>query len=733
MAPPEVRCYGIRHHGPGSARALLAALRLFAPDVVLIEAPLDAAGMLTRIGAAGLEPPVALLGYVADDPRRAAFAPFAAFSPEWAAAAWAHRHGVPVRPIDLAWAHTLALDASARAEGGAPVDPIAELAAAAGDPDPERWWEDVVEHRAAGDPFAALAEAMTSVRALTDAATGLEALREATMRQQLRAAARSGAVRIAVVAGAWHVPVLDGSLLPVPSAQQDAALLRGLPKVKVTVTWVPWTHRRLAAATGYGAGVAAPGWYAHVHRHPAPATVGRWFAQAAHVMRAREVPVSPEHVVAATRLADALATLRGRPAPGLDEVDDAALAVIAEGRPAALTVVRDGLVVGDAIGFVPDDVPTVPLARDLTAQARAVRLKPEGLERVLELDLREARDLGRSRLLHRLWLLQIPWGIPAEGRNSVGTFRETWRLRWEPELDLLVIDASGRGTTVAAAAASAVCERAVGAAVPELAALVEAALLAGLDDAVPALLDQLARRAAGDTDVEHLMDALVPMARAARYGDVRATAGDVLAGVVDALALRVCAGLAPACAGRDDDAAAALVDRIAATQAALALLDHPARRVQWPDALERVSASGAVHGLLRGAATRLLLDDGRWDTAAVGRRLAQALGPGTPAAVGAAFVEGFLSGSGTVLVHDATLLGLVDDWLCTLSADMFTNTLPLLRRTFSTFDPAERRRLGELVAGRGDGRPASPFGWDLDPGRAASAEATVRLLLGVPA
>ena len=41
-----------------------------------------------------------------------------------------------------------------------------------------------------------------------------------------------------------------------------------LPKRKTALTWVPWTHSRLAAASGYGAGVTSPGWYHHLFTAP---------------------------------------------------------------------------------------------------------------------------------------------------------------------------------------------------------------------------------------------------------------------------------------------------------------------------------------------------------------------------------------------------------------------------------------------------------------------------------
>ena len=70
-----------------------------------------------------------------------------------------------------------------------------------------------------------------------------------------------------MVCGAWHAPALAG---PLPPAAADAALLRGLPKRKAALAWVPWTHSRLAAASGYGAGITSPGWYHHLFTAPRP-------------------------------------------------------------------------------------------------------------------------------------------------------------------------------------------------------------------------------------------------------------------------------------------------------------------------------------------------------------------------------------------------------------------------------------------------------------------------------
>ena len=80
-------------------------------------------------------------------------------------------------------------DAPGPAEPARPVDPIGELAAAAGYDDPERWWEDVVEHR--GMPaFEAIAEAMAAIREASPEDPE-DLVREAYMRTVLREVRRT--------------------------------------------------------------------------------------------------------------------------------------------------------------------------------------------------------------------------------------------------------------------------------------------------------------------------------------------------------------------------------------------------------------------------------------------------------------------------------------------------------------------------------------------------------------
>ncbi|GAA2366669.1 DUF5682 family protein [Streptomyces cuspidosporus] len=629
---------GVRHHGPGSARAVRAALDACGPAAVLIEGPPEGDALVGFAAEEGMRPPVALLAHAVGDPGQAAFWPLAEFSPEWVAIRWALSRGVPVRFIDLPAANSLAMavrtedrtedrtsdrtpdrtdgrtdeDPGPDPAGRLRVDPLGVLAETAGYDDPERWWEDVVEHRGVGTgapggvgapggigavagsdaaagsdavagsdaaagsdmagavaPFAALGEAMAALRAeYGHGGHEHDAVREAHMRLRLREARREFGDRVAVVCGAWHVPALAGRT----TATADRGLLKGLPKVRAELSWVPWTHRRLARHSGYGAGIASPGWYSHLF-HAEDRPLERWMTKVAGLLRAEDFAVSSAHVIEAVRLAETLAAVRGRPLAGLAETTDAVRAVLCEGSDVPLAIVHDRLVVGDVLGEVPESAPAAPLQRDLARTQRSLRLKPEAMERELELDLRKETDAARSRLLHRLRLLGVDWGTPAASRGSTGTFRETWRLRWEPELSVRVAEAGVWGTTVLSAATARAEAKAVDAtALGEVTELAERCLLAALPDALPVVMRALADRAALDADVGHLAQALPALVRSVRYGDVRGTDTAALAEVAMGLAERVLVGLPPACFGLDADGAAEMRGHLEAVHQAVGLL-----------------------------------------------------------------------------------------------------------------------------------------------------------------
>jgi hypothetical protein len=671
-----------------------------------------------------MKPPIALLAYATGEPSNAAFWPFAVFSPEWQALQWAAKNGVQARFCDLPAFNVLADQGIRTVREG---DPLSELAAAAGFDDTERWWDSVIESSSGADSFDAITEAMEALRETVpiDEET---AHREAYMRQVLRKTLKDGAERVAVVCGAWHAPALVGALGP---AAPDARILKGMSKVKTSLTWVPWTHSRLASASGYGAGITSPGWYHHLFTAN-DKTITRWLTKVARVLRDEDLPISSAHVIEAVRLADTLAAMRSRPLAGLSEVTEATRSVMCDGNDVLLDLITRRLVVGEALGAVPEETPTVPLEADLRARSKTLRLKQQAGAKTLDLDLRRDIDVERSQFLHRLGILEIDWGTPADSEvRSTGTFRETWALQWKPEFSVSVIEASLWGTTVAAAATSRVVSKInePDISLASLIGLLENSLLANLPAALSAVLESVKTVAALDHDVSHLMAALPTLTRTLRYGDVRGTDVSALVDVADSLLIRICTGLAVAVTGLDDPSAEEFREHLDKVHSAVMVRDDRDASARWLQAMAGVIDRDDVNGLLVGRLVRLLRDSGSITETAAAQRLSRALSVGSTPTAKAGWVDGFLGGGGLVLVHDRALLTLIDTWVRQLREQDFIDTLPLLRRTFGAFEAGERRAIGQAV--RGGRRVETTVETDARRGRAAMA--VVADILGVGA
>jgi len=673
-----------------------------------------------------MQPPVALLIYPPDTPQKAVYYPFTHFSPEWQALQYALQEKLPFRFMDLPQALQMAPATPKPAEttptdsqrtepestthavapavpesiqpepsnDTLPDDPLALLAQAAGYTNHEQWWEQQIEQRRdMRNLFEGILEAMTTLRADPTAKSESEALREAYMRQTIRAAQKEGYQRMAVVCGAWHAPVLVN---PGP-AKADATLLAGLKKVKTEATWIPWTNSRLSYRSGYGAGVNSPGWYEHLWTVPDRITI-RWLARAAHLLREQGLDASSANVIEAVRLSETLAALRDLPMPGLTELHEAIETVLCNGNATPMSLIRDKLEIGEKLGQVPAETPAVPLQRDLEAKQRRLRLKASTEIVTLDLDLRKETDRVRSQLLHQLRLLNIHWGELQRIGNKSGTFHEVWKLQWRVEFVIALIEANIWGNTIELATVAFVRHKAdTTQELPPITELLDSVILAELPAAVDHLLQEIQKRAAVSADVRHLMDSLPPLARVARYGNVRQTKVERIMPVIDGLFERIVIGLAGACASLDDDAAQQMVESIDKVQESVSVLNRDDQRIEWQKTLLLLMDKESIHGLLRGRCCRLLLEQNVLDEEELQRRTRLALSPAIPATQAAAWIAGVLRGNGLVVLHQDSLWRALDRWLCDLSAETFVTLLPILRRAFSHFQAPERRAMGEKV------------------------------------
>ena len=150
---------------------------------------------------------------------------------------------------------------------------------------------------------------------------------------------------------------------------------RGCRRPRSAMTWVPWTHSRLASASGYGAGIDVARLVPPPVHRARPTVVPRWLTKVAGLLRAEDLPVSSAHVIEAVRLAEALARCGAGRWPGSPR------SPTRPGRCSvtATTAARAGdprrLVVGERLGAVPDDdADRAAGARTCARQQRRLRL-----------------------------------------------------------------------------------------------------------------------------------------------------------------------------------------------------------------------------------------------------------------------------------------------------------------------------------------------------------------------
>lgn len=713
-----VHLLGIRHHGPGSCRNVLETLQTLKPDLILLEGPAEAEPLVHFVTHEQMKPPVALLAYQPDCPQHAVFYPFAEFSPEWQTLCYAVGNGIPLRFFDLPLTYAMPLEYPApeititeeeeeteteeeetqEAEEETAIqesftgDPFDYLAEAAGYTDGESWWEMNIEQRKDNtEIFQAVKEAVTALReTLPKKTSRLDLLREAWMRKMLRTAQKENFSNIAVVCGAWHVPALE----TLPKVKEDNELLKGLEKVKIDCTWIPWTYDRLSLRSGYGAGISSPGWYHYLWHHPEDdGTV--WVSQAAQLFREKGMDISVAHVIETVRLARMTAALRNMPAPSLAEFNEAITTVMGFGDDILLQLIKESLIINNRLGQVPDGVPKVPLLTDVEKTQKRLRVPFTAEIKEVLLDLRKPNDLDKSIFFHRLCLLGIDWATP-ESISGKGTFKEKWTLYHKPEQLVSLIEKAIWGNTLEEATQKYLVHKAVG--IENIAALTELlhqTIPADLPALVETLTTQLDRLSAASSDIAEMMEAVPHLVEIVRYGDVRQMDFSHVGEMLRAMVARILAGGILVCINIDEEAAAELLNKVVAMDYAMATLNDSEMSDMWKEFIRQMQHTAHVHPLLSGYASRLMYDKGEIAPEAMQHTLSFYSSVGNSPSDMAYWFEGFLRSSGSILLLDDKLWNLINTWVCGLEEETFMELLPILRRTFSEFTSPERRKLGE--------------------------------------
>lgn len=702
--------FGVRHHSPACAFYAEEFLRCVKPDVLLIEGPSDLSGLIPQLCAPEVELPASILAYTEEAPVHTVLYPLAEFSPEYAAMKWAVKNGVEVRfcdlPSDCVLAQLQQEPDKDSARSGA--SGVYERMEAVSGMDNGSFWEYCFEQCESYEDFlTAVGNYGSELRCFSENSEN-NRLREAFMRRVISDCEHAHPDgNIAVLTGAFHT----AGLCSVPFTESDRELTESLPSVPARATLMPYSYFRLSERSGYGAGCRAPGynellWNCRRCGNVADSST-EYLAKISQYQREHGFCCSTAEVIEARRLADALAAMRGGSMPNLADLRDAAVTCLGHGSFAEISLACADVEIGTRIGSMPEGTVCTSVQEDFTRQLKELKLQKyrKASAEELPLDLRENLrvktekaafiDLERSFFLHRLKSLGISFCVQKARPQENATWAELWELRWTPQAEIEIVEASLKGDTVEQAAANDISLRLSDAdSVAKTAALLDTAFECGLPECARTAAASVQKQAAECSSAAEIGRALGTLSGIMRFGSIRRLDLGSLPDLMEKLFLRFCLCL-PSEIVCDRPAAEQLITVISAVNDACIAHDF-LDGSRFTSLLSEISDNNFASPLISGFCCAVLMERGLIAAGMLSELIARRLSPGF-AAEGALWFEGFSKKNRRALISRLSVWEKLCDFTAGLSDEEFKPVLVCLRRTFSEFTPAERSDIAENI------------------------------------
>lgn len=731
--------FPVRHHSPVCSYQLLKTSELYRPDIILIEGPEDASGLIPVLTDEDTVLPAAIYYYYKDKKRLIdsegqdfrCYYPFLYSSPEYNAMCETKRLGIPARFIDLPYSEILInteggkglrkSDKQSYADDGRLTkgDLYKRLCEKTNVRNFDEFWEKYFEISGLALTPYKFAENMNTYCSLIRGSVTEEELaadgttaRERYMAANIRAAMKDHK-RVLVVTGGFHTPglvrLLEGNIPEVT--------LHRIPDDCTGCFPAAYSYEAADALHGYASGMAYPYFYDCVFKRLKNGktyegvydseTLDLLLKTAKQSVK-EDIPVSVADVTAAKMLMSGLASLRGMRECGMAELADGVTGAFIKGEKTVSSAIPldilKRLAVGSEVGSIGDKKHIPPLIADFEAQCRAFRLKTDTVtpqEVVCEL-FTSAKGLSVSRLLHRLRFLGTGFcerikGPDLHGGSDRSRVREEWKYRRTPAVDSVLIDRTTDGFTIEEACANTAarlfrseqrCEAAAHLAVD--------CFLMGI--AIEGESETLMRLAASDGDFFSVGKALshfgtlYGLRRLYEYED--GTMLPLIGKCFDKLTLML-----PQTASVPDEKA----DEVCEVIKHLFVLTEnilPESRELLTAALTQLCSAPDKHPAVYGAAMGLLCaaDPQRQSDAEAAMR--GYLGGSLPVKKqGAKYLKGLFSTARDIVFSRSSFLLMTDELLTSMSSDDFIEILPSLRLAFSYFTPQEISETAETVAG----------------------------------
>ncbi len=751
--------FPVRHHSPAAAMQVQRLIREMRPKAVLVEGPCDATPLIPLLLDAATQPSVALYAYRSSGSGRAVYYPFCDYSPEYVALKEGQAVGAKLAFCDLPAAVTLDREESQAVESDYGQF-IAALTEAADFDSFESLWEAAFEQAAGRGAPAAYGELLHDfgAKARSFAPDPHDAVREQHMASAALKLVADGvpAEQILLVCGAAHAePVrmafeAGAGAGTGGQAEGGAACeeLADIPPAELAL--IPYSFPRLAEQMGYGPGNRAPWYYQQVWELAGDYEQATRLAltNLARRLRARGHTASLAQVIDAHTLALTLSQMRGKQGPGVDELQDAAIACFGQGRAEPVAAALTEILIGDAVGRVTERVGRTPLQAEFYATAQSLSLPILDAPRQVLLHIASVpKEAAQSTFLHRLALLEIPYGTQLEGGiggshklaasdplAQLSRVREKWQIQWSPATDAALVERTAWGSTLAESGLRILQKRLDEAdRIDSGTGVLLSLALCELTDRFGQALERCEALAADSDSFPALARAVYHLDGLLSYGSARRLPVAELTDLAGRLFLRASLHLPAAALGGDDAA-----EEVRQTLTPLyELVGRTSPVIADPEpfwsAVETVATMEQSHPSLRGLCLVLLQLGGRLTLEELSARLRYWLSTAAEAAENAKLVAGLFALHRGTLVRNRPLIGAVTDFLLELEIEQLVPLLPTLRRTLGSLSPAERAYLSEALAsvlgiGTGEARQALKLA-ETDQALLREADSTVAQVL----
>jgi len=684
-----------------------------------VEGPSDATRLIPLLLDPATVPPVAIYGYLPGGEVRAAYWPFCDYSPEYVALKAGQAVGARLLFCDVPAGVTLTAATEDGATGyGAFTTALAE---AAGYDSFDEFWETAFEQEAATQPYVDL---LTDFGSKARELTGRDArddLRERHMAWVAASVVAEGvpADEIVLVCGAAHAGRIAAALA-------DGGFGEAPASAEAALTLIPYSFPRLSEQSGYGAGNRAPWYYQQVWEtqgdYDTAARVS--LSRVAGSLRQMGHSASLAQTIDAYSLAQVLAAMRDKPAPGVLEVSEAAVSCFGQGQAAAVEAPLRAIMVGDAVGAVTPQIGRTPLQVEFYETVRRLGVPVLDTPKPLLLHMVQAEEASVSIFLHRLKAAAIPFaaqvesGLGGRGRSvsadpleHLRRVREKWELQWSPATDAHLVEQTARGSTLAEVVGRVVREQLARASrIDEGTGALLQIALCDLADLFPIGMERCEALGADSSSFVALARSTYHLDGLMNYGAARRLPADQLGALAGRLFTRAVLSLPAATICADDAAAEVCAGLVSVWE----LVSRQSPVVADADgfwaAVASVAEMEGTHGQVRGLALVLLELGGRLSAEELTVRLRFWLSRAADAAANASLVAGLFSLHRGTLVRNRPLIAAVTDFLLELELDELTPLLPVLRRSLGNLAPAERSYLAETlsaVLGLGGGESLS--------------------------